>query len=126
MADNGNGEERDLKGVYGAVQSGIWLIGLAILAWQGAWWPGILILVAISGITQAVLQSMAKRQESVAQTAGAARAAAMAVPPNCPTCGAAINASSVVWSGPTAAQCPYCKSAIPLKRDATTAKEQKS
>jgi predicted Zn-ribbon and HTH transcriptional regulator len=126
MADNGNSEERDLKGIYGAVQSGIWLIGLALLAWQGAWWPGILILVAISGITQAVLQGMAKRQASVAETANAARAAATAVPPNCPTCGAAINASSVVWSGPTAAQCPYCKSAIPLKSDATTAKEQKS
>jgi hypothetical protein len=126
MADNGNSEERDLKGIYGAVQSGIWLIGLALLAWQGAWWPGILILVAISGITQAVLQGMAKRQASVAETANAARAAATAVPPNCPTCGAAINASSGVWSGPTAAQCPYCKSAIPLKSDATTAKEQKS
>ena len=125
MADNGNSEERDLKGIYGAVQSGIWLIGLAILFWQGAWWPGILVLVAISGITQAVLQNMAKRQETVAQTADAARAAAMAVPPNCPTCGAAINASSVVWSGPTAAQCPYCKSAIPLTSGATLAKEQK-
>ena len=126
MADREENEERDLKGVYGAVQSGIWLIGLAILFWQGAWWPGILILVAISGITQAVLQNMAKRQESVAQTADAARAAAMAVPPNCPTCGAAINASSVVWSGPTAVQCPYCESAIPLTGGATSAKEQKS
>ena len=126
MADKEKGEERDLKGVYGAVQSGIWLIGLAILAWQGAWWPGILILVAISGITQAVLQSMAKQQETVAQTADTARAAAMAVPPTCPTCGAAINASSVVWSGPTAAQCPYCKSAIPLTSGATSAKEKKS
>ncbi len=123
MADNDNDEERDLRGVYGAIQSGIWLIGLAILFWQGSFWPGILILVAISGITQAVLQSMAKRQESVAQTADAARAAAMAVPPTCPTCGAAISASSVTWIGPTAAQCPYCKSAIPLKNGIPSAKE---
>ena len=35
MADKDDNEARDLKGTYGAIQSGIWLIGLAILAWQG-------------------------------------------------------------------------------------------
>ena len=125
MADKEEDKERDLKGTYGAIQSAIWLIGLAILAWQGWWWPGILILVAISGITQAFLQNQARREEEATATTAATRAATQAVPPNCPTCGAAISASSVVWINPAAAQCPYCKSAIPLQVGAPSAKEQK-
>lgn len=108
-------EERELPQTYAAVHSAIWLIGLAIIAWQGWWWPGILILVAISGVAQALLMQMAKRDEEKASVAASARTAAMAVPSNCPTCGAAISASSVNWTGPTTAQCPYCKAAIPLK-----------
>src|SRR5512147_768413 len=92
------GGERDLRGLYGAVQSAIWLIGLAILFYTGNWFPGILVLVAISGITQALLASMAKSQEQKkaeqAALAASARSAAMAVPANCPTCGAAISAST--------------------------------
>lgn len=108
-------EERQLPQLYAAVQSGIWLIGLAILFTTGWWFPGILILVAISGVTQALLAQMAKRDEDKAAVATSARAAAMAVPANCPTCGAAISAGTVTWTGPTTAQCPYCKAAIPLK-----------
>ena len=107
-------KERELTGLYAAIQSGIWLIGLAILFYTGNWFPGILILVAISGITQAVLQALAKRDEEKAQVAQAARQAALSVPSNCPTCGAAISASNVVWTGATTAHCPYCKAAVPL------------
>lgn len=113
-----NDKEQNLPQLYAAVQSAIWLIGLAILFWTGWWFPGILVLVAISGITQALLAQQAKRDEQ--QTADAtaastaARNAALAVPPNCPTCGAAISAGSVNWTGPTTAQCPYCKAAVPL------------
>ena len=107
-------KEQDLPQLYGAVQSGIWLIGLAILAWNGWWFPGILVLVAISGITQAALAQLARRNEEKAAVASSTRSAATAVPANCPTCGAAISASSVNWTGPTTAQCPYCKAAIPL------------
>lgn len=115
QAERVQDEEKNLTGIYGAVQAGIWLIGLAILAWTGNWFPGILVLVAISGITQAVLQGMAKRQEQQAQVAETARAAAQSVPPNCPTCGAAISAATVTWTGPTTALCPYCKATVPLK-----------
>ena len=108
-------EERELPQLYAAVHSAIWLIGLALLAWRGWWFPGILILVAISGVAQALLMQMAKRDEEKAAVAASARTAAMAVPSNCPTCGAAISAASVNWTGPTTAQCPYCKAAIPLK-----------
>lgn len=108
-------EERELPQMYAAVHSAIWLVGLAILFWTGWWFPGILVLIAISGVAQALLMQMAKRDEEKAAVAASARTAAMAVPPNCPTCGAAISASSVNWTGPTTAHCPYCKAAIPLK-----------
>ena len=108
-------QERELTGLYAAIQSGIWLIGLAILFYTGNWFPGILILVAVSGITQAVLQSFAKRDAEKEQVAQVARQAALAVPTHCPTCGAAISADSVVWTGATTAQCPYCKAAVPHK-----------
>ena len=69
--------EPNLRGLYGAVQSAIWLVGLAILFWTGYWFPGILILVAISGVTQALLSSMASRQEQkVAEQAALAASAA--------------------------------------------------
>lgn len=108
-------KERELSGLYAAIQSGIWLIGLAILFYTSNWFPGILILVAISGITQAVLRSFAKRDAEKEQVAQTARQAALAVPANCPTCGAAISADNVVWTGATTAKCPYCKAAVPLK-----------
>lgn len=110
--------ESELTGLYAAVQSGIWLIGLAILFFTGWWFPGILILVAVSGITQALLQARARQDAQKADVAQQARTAAMAVPANCPTCGAAISASSVNWSGPATANCPYCKATIPLTKQA--------
>jgi hypothetical protein len=112
---NNGSEEHNLPQLYAAVQSAIWLIGLALLFWSGWWFPGILVLIAVSGITQALLAQMAKRDEEKASVAASARSAAMAVPSNCPTCGAAISANTVTWTGPTTAQCPYCKAAIPLK-----------
>ena len=110
-----NAEERELTGLYAAVHSAIWLIGLAVLFYTGNWFPGILVLVAISGVAQAFLQMLAKREEAKVQAAQSARQAALAVPATCPTCGAAINASTVVWSGVATAHCPYCKAAISLK-----------
>lgn len=114
MADKAE-NERELNGLYAAVHSAIWLIGLAVLFYTGWWFPGILILVAVSGVAQALLRSMAKKEDQKAQAVNAARQAALAVPANCPTCGAAISASSVIWTGTATAQCPYCKAAIPLK-----------
>ena len=118
VAENNEKGERELTGLYAAVQSAIWLGGLAILFFTGWWFPGILVLVAISGITQALLQARARQDETKQAVAQEARAAAMAVPANCPTCGAAISASSVNWTGPATASCPYCKAAVPLNKTA--------
>jgi hypothetical protein len=116
-------EEPVLPYTWKQVQTAIWLIGLAILFWTGNWWPGILILVAISGLTQAAIAAYVKRQDDAA-AARMAQAQSLeaqkrleaarldALPSNCPVCGGALDPARVTWSGPTTAVCPYCQSAI--------------
>jgi len=38
------------------IHMAIWLLGLAILYWQGWIWPGILVLIALSGVLEVVIQ----------------------------------------------------------------------
>ena len=56
-------EEVELPMPWKQVQGAIWLIGLAYLFWKGPFFPGILVLVAISGVTQALIQVYVKQQE---------------------------------------------------------------
>ncbi|MBW7881778.1 MAG: hypothetical protein H3C34_03925 [Caldilineaceae bacterium] len=111
-------EEVELPMPWRQVQSAIWLIGLAILFWQSWWWPGILILVAISGLTQALVQVYVKRQRDQAQALQAQEVAAARLPETCPVCGAPVNARSAVWTSPTTATCPYCNSNLLRERAA--------
>lgn len=116
-------KEPELPYSWQQVQGAIWLIGLAIIAWQGWWWPGILVLVAVSGLTQAAIAAYVKRQDDAA-AARAAQAHSLeaqkrlevarldALPSNCPVCGGALDPARVTWAGPTTATCPYCQSAI--------------
>ena len=46
-------EEPELPFTWKQIQSAIWLIGLAVLFYTDKFWPGILVLVAISGLFQA-------------------------------------------------------------------------
>lgn len=94
------------------VQSAIWLIGLAILFWQGWWWPGILVLVAISGLFQAGVQAYLSRQnaqnERFAQADRLEQERSNWLPSTCPSCGGPISVATVRWTGPNTADCPYC------------------
>jgi len=116
-------EDEELPGIWGKIQGAIWLIGIAVLAWQGWWWPGILILVAISGVTQMFLRRqavkehdmiVAREEEARSQTEERAlhTARAEALPARCPACGAPLSAASVNWRTPTTATCPYCDTAV--------------
>ena len=107
------------------VQSAVWLVGLAILAWQGWWWPGILVLVAISGLTQALIRRQVDKEEAAAAAKAKAQAqqeseaarrikAASLLPPVCPSCGAPVTPENVHWSGPDKASCAYCDATLPL------------
>jgi hypothetical protein len=107
-----NKPEEELPLPWKKIQSAIWLIGLAILFWQGWIWPGILVLVAVSGLFQAGVQFyLSKQAEQHVQTEQDAHLyeqRASWLPGVCPTCGAPINVSTVHWTGPATASCPYC------------------
>jgi hypothetical protein len=121
-----------LKGPWGSVQTAIWLIGLAILALNNWWWPGILVLVAISTLSQAAIQAIAPDAvEELPADEAPAEAAPQPVPTapkpiqvehptgrlpsECPKCSAPVRGSEVQWTGPQSADCPYCGANLPLK-----------
>ena len=99
-------DNEGLAGPWRQIHSAIWLIGLAILFWTDWWWPGILVLVAISSLTQAALQLIARKQERQAEL----ESKRDWLPAKCPQCGAPISAAEVRWTGDTTADCPYCGS----------------
>jgi hypothetical protein len=108
-----NREEDDLPAPWQRIQGAIWLLGLALIAWQSWWWPGILVLVAISGLVQAGIQmylsNRNKTREEVSEAKNVAKERAEWLPSICPTCGAPLSVSTVHWTGPATADCPYCK-----------------
>ena len=108
MSDSESIDEK-LPVQWRKVQTGIWLVGLAILAWQGWWWPGILILVAISSLFQALVYMYVRKAEEEKQITQTRQAH---LPANCPNCGSPITSSTVTWISDTTAICPYCKSNI--------------
>jgi len=106
-------EEPELPLPWKRIQGAVWLIGLAILAWRDWWWPGILVLVAISGLVQAGIQLYLSNRSKVQQDLSAekdlAKARAEWLPSICPNCGGPLSVSTVHWTGPATADCPYCK-----------------
>jgi len=111
--------QAELPAPWQQVQSAVWLIGLAILAWQGWWWPGILVLVALSGLVQGALSLYVKQQHE-AKTLVEQRT--QNLPAFCPNCGGPIDANNVRWTGPQTANCPFCGSTI----KASETKQQRS
>ncbi len=51
--------KKKLVGPWRSLHGAIWLIGIFILASRGWWWPGILVLMAISGLYEGLLQRFA-------------------------------------------------------------------
>ena len=112
MTYNEDPTDKELPKSWQRVQAAIWLIGLAILFWQGWIWPGILILVAISALTHVGLQFYLSKQTKKMESVQATQTMVAALPETCPTCGAPMNAQSVVWTTPTTAKCNYCNAKI--------------
>ncbi len=139
-------KERKLVGPWRSIHGAVWLIGLAILFWKGWFWPGILVLIAISGAVEAVIRlTVPSSTEPVAEgkekeeakpaapaatpeaplaTAPAAESApspihrADLLPSVCPKCNAPIRGNEVKWTGPQSANCAYCGANLPVKSEA--------
>lgn len=124
-----------LPAPWDSVQPVIWLLGLALLYWMDWWWPGILVLSAVSVVTQAGLERyFAQRQTSAAAEAavfaggdpqlagldGRQATTQMALdqqrsawlPAVCPQCGAPLDVQAIRWSQPDVGNCPYCNALL--------------
>lgn len=125
---------RNLEGV-------IWMVGLAILAIKGWWWPGIMVLVAISAVYESVLTMIFPDLEPevpVPPIPPVAPAAPIPptptgyttdaspqpdftpkyqinlLPTNCPRCGAPARGHDVHWTSEHSADCGFCGASLPL------------
>jgi len=110
--DRGRDKDKDKERLpphWQRVQGAIWLIGLAFLFWYGKIFPGILVLVAISGLVQAGIMAYVNRQQ---ESEALATTREERLPENCPNCGGPLNAASVRWQGKQSAICPYCGSTV--------------
>jgi hypothetical protein len=99
-------EEVMLPPPWRRIQLAIWLLGIAFLAWFDWWWPGILVLAAISGLVQGGLRLYVSRQTEARQLE---ERRAEWLPSLCPGCGGPLSVATVNWTGPNTADCPYCK-----------------
>ena len=128
-----------LVGPWRQIHAAIWLIGLAILAWRGWWWPGILVLVGVSAIVEAVIQiampsavapetqaeplqhpaaAVGPEAPPSSEQTGAPSAEshrADLLPAECPKCGAPVRGNEVHWTGSRSADCPYCGANLPVR-----------
>jgi hypothetical protein len=122
--------KRELVGSWRNLHTAVWLLGLAILFWQNWFWPGILVLVAISLVIEAALAKFAPQafaDESIPAPVAPAPAAVPEaapvpehrtelLPSDCPKCGAPIRGHEVKWTGSQSADCPYCGANLPLSK----------
>ncbi len=123
-----------LVGPWRSLHGAVWLIGLAILFMRGWIWPGILVLVAISMVLEALLMQFApqafEKPEPPQAVSPPAATPAQAVPTQttpsqpehrlellpaiCPRCGGPIRGHEVKWTGLQSADCPYCGANLPM------------
>jgi hypothetical protein len=133
-------DRKRTRETWSVLQGVMWLVGLAILAWTNTWWPGILLLVALSIAIEALLpnrmsasatsapqaelpQAPSTPAKSTAPPASSAPEVAEPahdaredqLPAVCPKCGGPVAGAEVRWRGTRAAECPFCGATLPIK-----------
>ena len=128
--------KKRLVGPWRNLHGAIWLVGLAVLFWRGWFWPGILVLIALSMALEGILLRLAPQafEEEPEAEAGplpnpppnstnlgeGVKAAPIPehrgelLPSNCPKCGGPIRSGEVKWTGTQSADCPYCGANLPM------------
>jgi hypothetical protein len=127
-------QKKELVGPWRNLHAAVWLIGLAILFWKGWFWPGIIVLIAISMALEGILMAVAPhafQEEEKPEPLSSAPQPFPAVPApepapaihradllpsNCPKCGAPARGHEVKWTGPQSADCPYCGTNLPMSK----------
>jgi hypothetical protein len=118
----------------------IWLVGLYLLFSRGYFFPGILILLAISALYEGLLARFAPHafeyeNPNVPATGPAIAGASVdksieltgglpanqehrldLLPQACPSCNGPIRGHEVRWTGSRSANCPYCGTNLPVKQ----------
>ncbi len=132
--------KKKLVGPWQSLHVVIWLIGIYILATHSWWWPGILVLVAISALYEAFLRQFvpgAYIEEKPATPAAPVQSTTLSpnisipspappaaipehridlLPQICPACSGPIRGHEVKWTGPQSANCPYCGTNLPMNK----------
>ena len=135
--------KKKLVGPWRGFHAAIWLVGLYILFSRNWFFPGILVLLAISAVYESLLAKYAPHafedevQEAAdslsvqtpASTPTIAAAASASIPPAavkehrlellpqvCPSCNGPIRGHEVKWTGPQSANCPYCGTNLPMSK----------
>ncbi len=111
-------KENELPASWQQIQGAVWLLGIAVLAWQGWWWPGILVLVAISSLLQGALALYLNRERAAVVPETRPRQ----LPAVCPNCGAPVDPERVHWRGPDSASCNFCGTTIKALEESAATK----
>ncbi len=115
-----------------ALSSAIFLIGLAVLFATDTFWPGILVLIALSGVVKALTRSQAGDQGDPEMSLAGAQGLSLAgpaqdpaarpliYPANCPNCGASAPETAQDARAGQKVVCEYCGATLqPITGQAT-------
>jgi hypothetical protein len=134
--------KKKLVGPWRSIHAVIWLVGLYLLFSRNWFFPGILVLLAISAIYEGLLAKYAPHafeeeapsapDSPIEATSAPSPSVATAssstprvevqehrlelLPQVCPNCSGPIRGHEVKWTGPQSANCPYCGTNLPMSK----------